>query len=91
VITERLQYNLQISQHNNLDKEIVKTIVIRRMQDDFPDMLNLLGKGDISKECYDQIAQLFQSSSRGSMRNRAMTFDTSNMILKTDNNGETQE
>jgi hypothetical protein len=52
---ERLQYNLQRSKHSDLDKDILKTILIQGMRDDCLDMLNLMGKGDISKEPYNDI------------------------------------
>jgi len=46
---ERLQYNLQRSDHPTLSKGILKTILLKGVRDDCLDMLNMLGKGDISK------------------------------------------
>ena len=54
---ERLQYNLQRSNHPDVSKEILKTILLKGVRDDFLDMLNMLGKGDISKESYDEIVK----------------------------------
>lgn len=55
---ERLQYNLQRSDHPNMSKDILKTILLKGVRDDCLDMLNMLGKGDISKEPFDQIINL---------------------------------
>ena len=66
---ERLQYNIQRSDHPNISKEIRKTILLRGLRDDCLDMLNMLGKGDISKESYDEIVELCKRCSRGAARN----------------------
>ena len=42
---------------------------LRRIRDDCLDMLNLLGKGDISKESFEKIVELCKRYSRGSSRN----------------------
>jgi hypothetical protein len=57
---ERLQYNLQRSSHPNVGKDILKTILLKGVRDDSLDMLNMLGKGDMSKESYDEIVNLKQ-------------------------------
>ena len=49
---ERLEYNVQRSGHLDLDPVILKEILLRGIKDEHLDMLNLLGKGDISKESY---------------------------------------
>ena len=38
--------------------DVLKIILIHRIRDDFLDMLNLLGKGDISKESFEKIVKL---------------------------------
>ena len=68
---ERLQYNLQRSSHPNVSKDILKTILLKGVRDDCLDMLNILGKGDISKESYDEIINLCKICSRGASRNRS--------------------
>ena len=50
---ERLQYNIQRSDHPDISKEIRKTILLRGLRDDCLNMLNMLAKGDISNESYD--------------------------------------
>ena len=42
--------------------------LLRGIREDFLDMLNLLGKGDISRESFDHIVDLCQRYSRGSSR-----------------------
>jgi len=67
---EQFQYNLQRSSHNTLGSDILKTILIRGMQDEWLDMLNLMGKGDIYKESYDKICDLCIRCSRGMPRSK---------------------
>jgi hypothetical protein len=73
---ETLQYNLQISSHPDVSKDILKTILLKGVRDDCLDMLNMLGKGDISKESYDEIVNLCKRCSRGAARNRSNNRDT---------------
>jgi hypothetical protein len=42
----------------------LKKILIRGMRDEFLDMLNLMGKGDISKEPFDDIVSLPENFKR---------------------------
>ena len=45
---EQFQYNLQRFKHNNLGKEELKPMIIKWMRDEYVDIVNMLGKGDIS-------------------------------------------
>jgi hypothetical protein len=65
---ERLQYNLQRSSHPDVSKDILKTILLKGVRDECLDMINMLGKGDISKESYDEIVNLCKRCSRGAAR-----------------------
>ena len=49
--------------------DVLKIILLLRIRDDCLDMLNLLGKGDISKEYFKNIVELCKMHSRGSSRN----------------------
>ena len=49
--------------------DVLKIILLHGIRDDFLDMLNLLGKGDISKESFEKIVELCKTYSRGSSRN----------------------
>lgn len=52
---EPFQYNLQRSKHKDLDKDVLKMILIQARRDDCLEMLNLMRKRDISKEPFDEI------------------------------------
>ena len=49
--------------------DVLKIILLHGIRDDFLDMLNLLGKGDISKESFKKIVELCKRYSKGSSRN----------------------
>jgi hypothetical protein len=88
---ERLQYNLQRSRHPDVSKDILKTILLKGVRDESLDMLNLLGKGDISKEPYDVIVNLCKRCSRGAARNRSSSRDTTfSRVQKSANGGATR-
>jgi hypothetical protein len=88
---ERLQYNLQRSRHPDVSKDILKTILLKGVRDDSLDMLNMLGKGDISKEPYDVIVNLCKRCSRGAARNRSSGRDTTfSRVQKSANGGATR-
>ena len=53
----------------NMGLDVLKIILIHGIGDDFLDMLNLLGKGGISKESFEKIMELCKRYSRGSSRN----------------------
>ena len=53
----------------NMELYVLKIILLHGIRDDFLDMLNLLGKGDISKDSFEKIMELCKSYSRGSSRN----------------------
>jgi hypothetical protein len=88
---ERLQYNLQRSGHPDVSKDILKTILLKGVRDDCLDMLNMLGKGDISKESYEDIVNLCKRCSRGTTRNKSVTKDTTfSRVHKSANGGATR-
>jgi hypothetical protein len=88
---ERLQYNLQQSGHPDASKDILKTIFLKGVREDCLDMLNILGKGDISKESYEDIVYLRKICSRGSTRNKPATKDTTfSRVHKSANGGATR-
>ena len=86
---ERLEYNIQRSGHLDLDPDILKTILLRGIRDEHMDILNLLGKGDISKESYQYILSLCRRSSRGTSRTQTQANDTFSRIQKSANGGVT--
>ena len=66
---ERLLYNVQRVGQTNMALDVIKIILLRGIRNDCLDMLNLLGKGDISKESFEKIVELCKRYSRGSSRN----------------------
>ena len=46
---DRILYNVQRSDHTTIGSDFLKIILLRGIREDFLDMLNLLGEGDISK------------------------------------------
>ena len=66
---ERLMYNVQRAGQTNMGLDVLKSILLRGIREDFLGMLNLLGKGDISKESFEKIVELSKRYSRGSSRN----------------------
>jgi hypothetical protein len=88
---ERLQYNLQRSSHPDVIKDILKTILLKGVRDDCLDMLSMLGKGNISKESYDEIVNLYKRCSRGAARNRSNNRDTTfSRVQKSASGGATR-
>ena len=49
---ERVLYNVQRAGETNMGLYVLKIILLHGIRDDCLDMLNLLGKGDISKESF---------------------------------------
>jgi hypothetical protein len=68
---ERFQYNLQRSPYGTLPGEVLKATLIKGMKDEWVETLNLMGKGDIYQETYDNIVQLCIRCSRGSTQTRS--------------------
>ena len=44
---EIFQYNLQISPYTTLSKDILKATMLKGMKEEWVEMLNIMGKGDI--------------------------------------------
>ena len=65
---ERILYNVQRSGHTTNGRDVLKIIMLRGIREEFLDMLNMLGKGDISKKYFDHIVDLSRRYSRGSSR-----------------------
>lgn len=56
--------------HIDVGDDILKIILLQGIRDDCLDMLNLLGKGDISKEKFQDIVELCRRCSGGSSKTR---------------------
>ena len=66
---KRILYNVQRAGQTIMGLDVLKIILLHRIRDDCLDMLNLLGKGDISKDSFEKIIELCKMYSRGSSRN----------------------
>jgi hypothetical protein len=65
------QYNLQISPYGTLPGEVLKATLIEGMKYEWVETLNLMVKGDIYQETYDDIILLCIRCSRGSSQTRS--------------------
>jgi hypothetical protein len=63
---EIFQYNLHTSPYRTLPGEVLKSILIKGMKDEWVETLNLMGKGDIYQETYEEIIKLCIKGSCGS-------------------------
>jgi hypothetical protein len=65
--------------------------LLKGVREDCLDMLNILSKGDISKESYKDIVDFCKRCSRGSTRNKSATKDTTfSRVQKSANGGATR-
>ena len=55
---ERFMYNLQKSKYTSLTSDIIKTIFLKGIQDEYLDVLNVMGKGDVSYLPFDENTEL---------------------------------
>ncbi len=62
---DRFHYNLQKSKYKHLEKEILKTLLLKGIKDEFLELLNLIGKGDVFQLSYDDVCELCIRYSRG--------------------------
>ena len=62
---ERFLYNPQKSRQSSLNSDTIRTIFLKGVRDDYINVLNLLGAGDISFLPFDQISELCRKYYRG--------------------------
>ena len=58
---ERFMYNLQKSKYSSLTSDIIRTIFLKGIRDEYLDILNVMGKGDIFYLPFDGIIKLCKS------------------------------
>jgi hypothetical protein len=61
---ERFVYNLQKSKHRTMPLDLIRTIFLKGIREEYLDDLNLMGKGDISTLPFEEIAELCEKYSR---------------------------
>ena len=86
---EMILYILQRSGHADIGRDVLKIILLRGIREDCLDMLNMMGRGDISKEYFDHIVDLCRRYSRGSSRTSTRDQDVFTRAQKSDKNGAT--
>ena len=74
------------SGHSDLDKDILKIIILKALREDSLQLLNIVGKGDISKENFETICDYCIKCSRGAPRGGQGIWS-----LKTSRGGVTNE
>ena len=62
---------MQISPYGTLPGEVLKATLIKGMKDEWVQTFNLMGKGDIYQETYDNIVQLCIRCLRGSTQTKS--------------------
>eukprot|EP00253_Pinus_taeda_P033127 PITA_33127 len=74
---ERFQYNLQRSPYASLPlpNNVLKTILIKGMKEQWIETLNIMGKGDIYQESFADIIDLCIRNSRGGTRIKLAEHD----------------
>ena len=55
---EIILYNVKSSRQTTIQRDVLKIIILQGIREDYLDMLNMLGKGDIPKEPFDYIMDL---------------------------------
>ena len=64
-LLERFQYNLKREKMSNLDEETLKALLLKAIRHEWIDILNMMGKGDISQLPLHDIVELCVHLSRG--------------------------
>jgi len=76
-ILERFQYNLKRAKMSNVDQETLKALLLKAIRDEWIDILNMMGKGDISQLSLNDIADLCIHLSRGKSKTKTGPRDPS--------------
>ena len=76
------QYNLQRSKQRQLGKETLKTLLLKGIQDEYLETLNLTGIGDVFQLSYDDVCELCIRYSRGNFNTDKNFEEPSSRFLK---------
>ena len=79
---ERFLYNLQKSKQSSLNSDTIRTIFLKGVRDDYINVLNLMGVGDISFLPFDQISELCRKYSRGKAKTGKDSRDSLSKVSK---------
>ena len=64
-LLERFHYNIKRAKMENLDQDTLKALLLKTIRDEWLDILNMMGKGDISQLTLHEISELCINLSRG--------------------------
>lgn len=67
-LIERFNYNLKRAKIDNLDEDTLKDLYLKSIRDEWIDILNRMGKGDISQLPLNDIGELCVHLSRGKFK-----------------------
>ena len=67
-LVEIFSYNIKISKMYNLDDETIKSLLLKYIRDEWIDLINLIGKGDVSQLSFREFFYLCKHISRGKVR-----------------------
>ena len=76
-LLERFQYNLKREKMSNVDEDTLKALLLKAIRDEWIDILNMMGKGDISQLSLHDIAELCVHLSRGKSKTKKGLRDPS--------------
>jgi hypothetical protein len=77
---DRFLYNLKTN--SSLSFDIIRTIYLKGIHDEYIDILNLMGSGDISYLPFEQIVEMCRKYSRGKAKARKGQIDALSKITK---------
>ena len=58
ILIERFNYNIKREKMDNLDQHTLKAILLKAIRDEWIDIFNMMGKGDISQLPLSDIGEL---------------------------------
>jgi len=76
-LIERFNYNLKREKMDNLDEDTLKSLLLKAIRDEWIDILNMMGKGDIIQLPLSDIRELCVRISRGKSKTRKGPRDPS--------------
>ena len=76
-LIKKFNYNLKRAKMDNLDEDTLKALLLKAIRDEWIDILNMMGKGDISQLPLSDIGELGVHLSRGKSKTRKGTRDPS--------------
>ena len=67
-LVEIFSYNVKMARMHDLDEETLKALLWKSIRDEWIELLNFMGKGDVSQLSFGEICDLCKHISRGKAR-----------------------